>query len=214
MNNANVKSKRRLIALVVAAFGLAVAIVYVSLYWPPVAKQDVQGAIGQRDVYRQTEMSDKDVGVAGTHPVTVDDVKKFVQSAEFNALAASSEFKAVASNSANFDLLTNQTFVTMVQDKNVLNLLSTGNVQQLLSNQTNLLTAEQRSYLGNPQVVNSLNDKNVQTLLTQQIIAAVYSNQVYYVVFSHPAMHQVLSSGQFSNLANNSSLWQSFVDSK
>ena len=214
MNYANVKSKRRLIALVVAAFGLAVAIVCVSLYWPPVAKQDVQGAIGQRDVYRQTQLSDKDVGVAGTHPVTVDDVKKFVQSAEFKALAASPEFQVVCSNPANFNVLTNQNFAHLAHDKAILNLFATGNVHQLLNNEANLLTAEQKAYLGNPQVVNTLQNKAVLTLLSRPAIAVVYSNQVYNAVFSHPAMHQVLTNGQFSNLATNASLWQSFVDSK
>jgi hypothetical protein len=72
--------------------------VYVSIFWPPVPRSWVQGAIGKRDVYRQDKLTDKDIGVAGTAPVTVDDIRKFQQSPEFKSLAGNAQFNQLVAN--------------------------------------------------------------------------------------------------------------------
>src|ERR1039458_5027641 len=79
--------KKKYVWLGVAGAALATLLVYVSIFWPPVPRSWVQGAIGKRDVYRQEMETDKDIGVAGTVTVTVDDMLKFLQSPEFKSLA-------------------------------------------------------------------------------------------------------------------------------
>lgn len=77
---------------------LATLIVYCSIFWPPVPRTWVQGAIGKRDLRRHVQMSDKDLGVAGQARVTQDDLRKFLQSSEFLALANNEKFQqAIAS---------------------------------------------------------------------------------------------------------------------
>ena len=77
----------------VAGAVLASLVVYLSLSWPPVSRNTVQGTIGQRDVYRQEQLTDKDVGVAGKIKVTVDDVRTLLRSPEFNTLAKDPQFQ-------------------------------------------------------------------------------------------------------------------------
>ena len=78
-----------------AAAGVVVAtlVVCFSLSWPPVLRDKIQGAIGQRDVYRQKQLTDQVVGVAGQAKVTVDDVQKFLESPEFKTLAKDPQFQ-------------------------------------------------------------------------------------------------------------------------
>jgi hypothetical protein len=82
----------------VAGAALATLLVYVSVFWPPVPRSWVQGAIGKRDVYRQDKLTDKDIGVAGTATVTVDDIRKFQQSPEFKSLAGNAQFNELVAN--------------------------------------------------------------------------------------------------------------------
>src|ERR1039457_4791330 len=84
--------KKKYVWLGVAGAALATLLVYFSIFWPPVPRGWVQGAIGKRDVYRQDKLTDKDNGVAGTDTVTVDDIRKFQQSPEFKSLAGNAQF--------------------------------------------------------------------------------------------------------------------------
>jgi hypothetical protein len=90
--------KKKYVRLGVAGAALATLLVYVSIFWPPVPRSWVQGAIGKRDVYRQDKLTDKDIGVAGTAPVTVDDIRKFQQSPEFKSLAGNAQFNQLVAN--------------------------------------------------------------------------------------------------------------------
>ncbi len=83
---------RKYLWLVGAGVAAATLIVYWAVFWPPVPRGWIQGAIGQRDVYRESQMGDKDVGVAGKAKVTVDDVRRFLQSPEFQGLAQNAQF--------------------------------------------------------------------------------------------------------------------------
>ena len=56
------KFQTKKLALVAAgAFIVVLGVLYFSFMYPPVPKEDVQGAIGKRDVYRETNMTEKDV---------------------------------------------------------------------------------------------------------------------------------------------------------
>ena len=90
--------KRKYVWLGVAGAALATLLVYVSIFWPPVPRSWVQGAIGKRDVYRQEKLTDKDIGVAGTATVTVDDIRKFQESPEFKSLAGNAQFNQLVAN--------------------------------------------------------------------------------------------------------------------
>src|SRR5664280_790328 len=90
--------KKKYVWLGVAGTALATLLVYVSIFWPPVPRSRVQGAIGKRDVYRQATLTDKDIGVAGTATVTVDDIRKVLQSPEFKSLAGDAQFNELVAN--------------------------------------------------------------------------------------------------------------------
>jgi hypothetical protein len=109
----------------VAGAALATLLVYVSIFWPPVPRSRVQGAIGKREVYRQEKLTDKDIGVAGTATVTVDDIRNFLQSPEFKSLAGNAQFN---------ELVANPEFRRIVQDAGIArpNLGQNAQVQQLL----------------------------------------------------------------------------------
>jgi len=92
------KEKQKYVWLGVAGAALATLLVYVSIFWPPVPRSWVQGAIGKRDVYRQDKLTDRDIGVAGTAKVTVDDIRKFLQSPEFKSLAGNAQFNQLVAN--------------------------------------------------------------------------------------------------------------------
>src|ERR1035437_7578857 len=118
--------KKKYVWLGVAGAALATLLVYVSIFWPPVPRSWVQGAIGKRDVYRQETLTDKDIGVAGTVTVTVDDMRKFLQSPEFKSLAGNAQFN---------ELVANPEFRRIVQDAGIArpNLAENPPVQKLLS---------------------------------------------------------------------------------
>ena len=118
--------KKKYVWLGVAGAALATLLVYFSIFWPPVPRSWVQGAIGKRDVYRQDKLTDKDVGVAGTATVTVDDIRAFQQSPEFKALAGNAQFN---------ELVANPEFRRIVQDAGIArqNLGQNARVQTLLS---------------------------------------------------------------------------------
>jgi|ERR1035437_2976331 hypothetical protein len=119
--------KKKYVWLGVAGAALATLLVYFSIFWPPVPRGWVQGAIGKRDVYRQETLTDKDIGVAGTATVTVDDIRKFQQSPEFKSLAGNAQFN---------QLVANAQFQKSVQDAGLVrqNLGQNAQVQQLLRN--------------------------------------------------------------------------------
>ena len=119
--------KKKYVWLGVAGAALATLLVYVSIFWPPVPRSRVQGAIGKRDVYRQDKLTDKDIGVAGTVKVTVDDIRKVLQSPEFKSLAGNAQFNQLVADSR---------FQRIVQDAGIerQNLGQNAQVQQLLKN--------------------------------------------------------------------------------
>src|ERR1017187_6634524 len=119
--------KKKYVWLGVAGAALATLLVYFSIFWPPVPRGWVQGAIGKRDVYRQDKLTDKDIGVTGTATVTVDDIRKFQQSPEFKSLAGNAQFN---------QLVANAQFQKSVQDAAFArqNLAQHAQFQQLLNN--------------------------------------------------------------------------------
>jgi hypothetical protein len=119
-------AKKKYVWLGVAGAALATLLVYFSIFWPPVPRSWVQGAIGKRDLYRQETLTDKDIGVAGTVKVTVDDIRKFQQSPEFQSLAGNAQFN---------QLVANAQFQKSVQDAGIArqNLAQNAQFQQVLN---------------------------------------------------------------------------------
>jgi hypothetical protein len=107
------KEKQKYVWLGVAGAALATLLVYVSIFWPPVPRSWVQGAIGKRDVYRQEKLTDRDIGVAGTVKVTVDDIRKFQQSPEFKSLASNAQFNQLVANAQFQKIVLDATAMTL-----------------------------------------------------------------------------------------------------
>ena len=145
--------KKKYVWMGVAGAALATLLVYVSIFWPPVPRKWVQGAIGKRDVYRQEKLTDKDIGVAGIDKVTVDDVRKFLQSPEFQSLASNAQFN---------QLVANAQFQKLVQGVGIArqNLNQNAQFQQLLNN------AQFQQLRNNPQFSALLMVPGFQAMLT------------------------------------------------
>jgi hypothetical protein len=120
-------AKKKYVWVGAAGAALATLLLYFSIFWPPVPRGWVQGAIGKRDVYRQDKLTDKDIGVAGTVTVTVDDIRKFQQSPEFKSLASNTQFN---------QLVADARFQKIVQDASFArqNIYQSAQFQQLVKN--------------------------------------------------------------------------------
>ena len=173
--------KKKYVWLGVAGAALATLLVYVSIFWPPVPRSWVQGAIGKRDVYRQDKLTDKDIGVAGTATVTVDDIRKFQQSPEFKSLAGNAQFN---------HLVANAQFQKSVQDAGIArqNLTQNAQVQQLLRN--------------SPQFQQFQNNAQFSSMMAMPGFQASLMNSQFV---------QLAAQSQLSNLVGNAAMQQAFI---
>jgi len=103
------KFQTKKLALVAAGVLIVVlGVVYFSYLYPPVQKEDVQGAIGKRDVYRETNMTEKDVTAnSGPGGPSSAGLFEFLKSPEFKALANDSNYQNMVKNQAAFSQLVN-----------------------------------------------------------------------------------------------------------
>jgi hypothetical protein len=149
-------SKKRLFWFAGMGVVAALLVGYLALYWPPTPHGNVQGAIGQRNVHREAQLTDKDVGVAGQPKVTVDDLKKVLASPQFKELAGNANFQnAIAS----------QSFAAIANMPGVASVLSNQNLSYLVNNQ---------SYMGlfhNPNFQQMMADKQFQVAMTAGVMA-------------------------------------------
>ncbi len=188
------------IALVAAGVLIVVlGVVYFSFLYPPVQKEDVQGAIGKRDVYRETNMTEKDVTAkSGPGGVSYAGFVEFLKSPEFKALANNSNYQTLVNNQAAFSQLANNNSFHAL-------------VNQVLANQGNALV---NSIVV---LVNSgLSQNNAfnQLFQNQQFHQAVATSSNFHELAnslsSNTAFQSLVHNNQFNQLMNNAAFY-SFI---
>jgi hypothetical protein len=189
--------KKKYVWLGVAGAALATLLVYFSIFWPPVPRSWVQGAIGKRDVYRQDKLTDKDIGVAGTATVTVDDIRKFLQGPEFKSLAGNAQFN---------QLVANPQFQKIVQDaasrKIQLSLLCMPHCQA-----SNLAT---QNLAQNPEVQRLLNSAQFEHLKNDPQLSKIFTMAGFDAMVMNSQVQHLATQSQLSKLVGNAAMQRMF----
>ena len=189
--------KKKYVWLGVAGAALATLLVYVSIFWPPVPRSRVQGAIGKREVYRQEKLTDKDIGVAGTATVTVDDIRKFQQSPEFKSLAGNAQFNQLVAN-AQFQKSVEDAASMKIQFSHACTPMCPG----ILAAQNQAQIAQFQQLLNNAQFQQFRNNAQFSALMAMPGFQASLLNSQ----FVHLA-----AQSQLSNLVGNAAMQQAFI---
>ncbi len=93
--------------------GLIAAAVLVYFSGVRIHSDKAQGAIGKRDVYRDGQVDNADVGQAGAAPVAIQAV---LESSEFKALATNPAFQEMLKSDSFKQLATNELFLRLLHD--------------------------------------------------------------------------------------------------
>ena len=186
--------KKKYVWLGVAGAALATLLVYVSIFWPPVPRSWVQGAIGKRDVYRQEKLTDKDIGVAGTATVTVDDIRKFQESPEFKSLAGNAQFN---------ELVADPRFQKIVQDAASMKIQLSNACTPVCPNALPLQNLGQ-----NAQVQQLLNNAQFQGLRNNAQFSALAAMPGFQASVLNSQFVQLAAQSQLSSLLGNAALLQ------
>lgn len=106
----------RKLAAVVGGLVVVLAVLYLSRLYPPPQKEDVQGAIGQREVYREAQMTPGDVTAdVGAGGASLEGFLHFLRSPEFKSMSQKSAFKEMAGHHEAFsELIGNKVFASLV----------------------------------------------------------------------------------------------------
>jgi hypothetical protein len=182
-------SKKRYFWFAAGGVVVAALVAYLAMFWPPVPHSAVKGAIGQRNVYRQAQFADKDVGVAGQPKVTVDDLKKLVASREFRELAANANFQHLIGSSQ---------FAAAAQLRGAAGVLANQNLQFFVKNQAYIILLQNASFQ------HLLLDSRFQSMMAPG--AAANSSQLQFLIqqyslqSSQQVVMQLLESSQFHSI--------------
>ncbi len=187
-------------ALVAAgALIVVLGVVYFSFFYPPVQKEDVQGAIGKRDVYRETNITAKDVTAnSGPGGPSYAGFVEFLKSPEFKSLANNGNYQGLVNNQAAFtQLASNNSFHALVN--------------QVVANQGNALVNSIVVLVSSGLAQN--NNFN-QLIQSQQFQQAVESSSNFHELAnnltSNTAFQSLVHNNQFTQLMNNNAFY-SFV---
>ena len=186
--------KKKYVWLGVAGAALATLLVYVSIFWPPVPRGWVQGAIGKRDVYRQETLTDKDIGVAGIATVTVDDIRKFEQSPEFKSLAGNAQFN---------QLVANPQFQKIVQDAASKKIQLAVRCTPVCVNALPVQNLTQ-----NPEVQRLLNSAQFEQLKNNSQLSKIFNMASFGPMMTNSRFQNLAAQSQLSSLLGNAALAQ------
>jgi len=190
------------IALVAAgALVVVLGVWYLSFVYPPVDKEDVQGAIGKRDVYRETNMTAKDVTAqSGPGGPSYAGLVELLKSPEFKALASNSNYQSLVQNQAAFSQLANNNSFQAL-------------VNQMVGNQGSGLVSSLNLLLTSGLVQNSAFNQLLQNQQFQQAVAASSNYQqlgqssALQSLSSNSAVTSLLQNSQFTQLMSNAAFY-------
>jgi hypothetical protein len=155
-----------------------------------------QGAIGKRDVYRDSQVEASDVkATPGAAPVAT------------KVLLESKEFKALAKNQAFHDLVTSQSFQSLAQNAQFVALLQNANFLQMVQNPVfaELLTNGTLSQIAT-NIQSELSDgvqavSNGSAQFTQQTLTALSQNNAQ-ALSTNPAFLNLMYNANFLSLVS------------
>ena len=158
-------SRKKFGVLIGAGAAAAGAALVASLYWPP--SRGTDGAIGQRQVYRDGTVHAADVAVTpGSAPVAV---KAFLESKEFQNAANKQGLSLLVTSPAFTNLINNPAFTSLVTTNSFTNLVNNPAFTNLVTNPsfTNLVTNPSFTNLvTNPSFSNLVNNPGFANLVT------------------------------------------------
>ncbi len=232
-----VSSKYQVKKLALVAAGVLVVVlgvVYFSFLYPPVQKEDVQGAIGKRDVYRETNMTEKDVTAnSGTGGASFAGLFEFLKSPEFKALASNSNYQSLVNNGAAFSQLVNNDSFHAVcsqiqnnqgnglvsslsflvqsglsQNNNFQQLFQSQQFQQVLASCSNAQELQHNSILSSNAAFQSMVHNNQ---FNQAMENAAFYSFIHQNAHSLGDLSTMINNSAFQQLATNSNAFQNLV---
>ena len=124
-------SRRKYTVLIGAGVVVAIGIFGLASYGPAGLKSAVLGAIGKRDVYRDSN------GASGADASSNAEFAKLYAIGQFKALASDPKFKALASDADFTQLLGNNQFVSLMGNTQFTNLIASQFLSNTSSNTSN-----------------------------------------------------------------------------
>jgi len=202
------------LAVIGTALLTAVGIWYFARTSPNPKTEEIQGAIGQRAVERNVQVSEADVNVTpGSAPVAV---QEFLKSKEFKKVASNQSFQSLVSNQAFQSLAANQSFQQLVANTSFQALVANSAFQALTANQSfQSLVANQASQnLASNQAFQSLvGNQAFQSLVSNQAFQSLLANQAFQSLAGNQAFQSLVSNQAFQSLVNNQA-FQSLVSNQ
>jgi len=182
-----------------------------------VSTEKTQGAIGQRDVYRDGQVNSADVATPGSAPVANEAI---LQSSEFKALAKNPAFQEVLRSDvfnehgrrAMADLFADKSFVAAAQDERFARLVNSATFQAALRAHTDLfvaLKAEMRTMDLRKADTNKadlrdlgLADSNLKQLLNNESFTMLAQRRAFQTLLASSALRASLQDKAFASMAS------------
>jgi hypothetical protein len=187
---------KKLVLVAAGALIVVLGVVYFSYFFQPVQKEDVQGAIGKRDVYRETNITQKDVTAnSGPGGPSYAGFVEFLKSPEFKALAGNSNYQSLANNQAAFSQLANNNSFHAL-------------VNQVLANQGNALVNSMIVLVSSGLAQTSNFNQLIQSQQFQQAVASCSNyHELTNNLSSNSAFQSLAQNNQFNQLMNNAAFY-------
>ncbi len=207
----------------------AAAVVYFGNLWP--LSRGTEGAIGQRQLYRNGNVQAADVAVApGTSPVAMraylqskefrekatkigvpsETVQKItalaLQDAAFSLMLSNTSFQNLLSNASFQNLLSNASFQNLLSNASFQNLLSNASFQALLSNASFQAALNNQVQLNSVNLQSQLNSVGFQSTLNNTGVTnlqTLLSNASFQALLSNTSFQALLSNASFQSLLSN-----------
>jgi hypothetical protein len=185
-----------------------------------VSSDKTQGAIGQRDVYRDGQVNSADVATPGSAPVATtailesSEFKSLAKDQAFQELLRSSEFTELSRSQAFVGLLADKSFQEMMQNLKFAAILRFQAFQDALarSAKQDMNRQELHAFLKeNSQFAAFANSQAFSNLFRNNMFREMASNQLFLGLVASNALRQNMAQPAFLALASQSSFQQALL---
>jgi len=181
-----------------------------------------QGAIGKRDVYRDSQVASADVATPGSAPVATEAI---LESSEFKSLAKNPDFQrlvtdanlAEAARNGLFSLLVDENLTSLSRDPEFVDFIKSdffhNNIrrdikrEELLSTLRTMPKFEKlttdprfRRLLENAAALNALRDRGFASLIVSEHLQALFGLRDFQKLALNPAFERAVSNGSVARL--------------
>jgi hypothetical protein len=180
-----------------------------------VNSQHTQGAIGQREVYRDTQVNASDVNAnPGSAPVATKalmetkEFKALEKNAAFQDLMRDSSFQSLSQNVRMYDLMHNEAFLTLAQNGLFVHFMQ----QPAMADLAQWMSAQSAAQLQTPALTEHLNAAltaaNAQSLMKNDLMRDLFKNDAFQGLMrtfqSSQSLIHMLNQGSFQSLMRDS----------